>query len=104
MPSAECSVWPPNHEMQRVAVVTATDALSGVADGGLSVTAAGGDPGDVAVTPDGAGGFEVWLRAERRGNERHGRVYTIEASAADRAGNLTTATTTCVVPHDQGAE
>jgi hypothetical protein len=43
----------------------------------------------------------VYLRAERRGNEPH-RVYTITATATDRAGNARTATATCVVPHDQG--
>ena len=53
-------------------------------------------------TPDGAGGFAVWLRAERRGNERNGRVYTIDATATDRAGNVQTATTTCVVPARPG--
>src|SRR5437773_1201562 len=71
LPSADCSLWPPNHEMQRVAVVTASDALSGVAPGALRVTATNSDPSspaDVLVEADGAGGFAVYLRAERRGN------------------------------------
>ena len=74
----DCVIWPPNHEMVQVAVVGAADALSGVPDGGLSVSAASSDPQnpnepDVAVTPDGNGGFAVALRAERRGNG-HGRT------------------------------
>jgi phosphodiester glycosidase len=102
--SGDCVLWPPNHEMQQVAVVTASDALSGVALGGLQLTATSSDPSspdDAQVTPDGAGGFVVYLRAERRGNGDD-RVYTITASATDRADNARTATATCVVPHDQG--
>jgi hypothetical protein len=101
---ADCSLWPPNHEMRQVAVVTASDALSGVAPGALQVTARSSGPSsadDVLVAPDGAGGFVVYLRAERRGNEGD-RVYTITATATDRAGNARTVTATCVVPHDQG--
>jgi len=104
LPSGDCVLWPPDHEMRPVAVVTASDALSGIAAGGLQVTAAGSSPSspdDVLVTPDGAGGFVVSLRAERRGNEPK-RVYTITATATDRADNARTATVTCVVPHDQG--
>ena len=104
LPSPDCSIWPPNHEMRQVAVVSASDALSGVAPGTLQVTATSSDPSnpdDILVAPDGAGGFAVWLRAERRGNGQ-GRVYAINATAKDRAGNEQTATTTCVVPHDQG--
>jgi hypothetical protein len=104
MPAAGCSLWPPNHEMRQAAVVTASDALSGVAPGALQVTATSSDPSspdDVLVTPDGAGGFVVYLRAERRGNGPD-RIYTISATATDRADNTRTVTVTCVVPHDQG--
>ena len=31
LPVGGCSLWPPNHEMRQVAVVSAADALSGVA-------------------------------------------------------------------------
>ena len=104
--AAGCRLWPPNHEMRQVAVVTASDALSGVAEGALQVTATSSEPSnpsdpDVLVAPDGAGGIVVYLRAERRGNGS-GRVYTITATATDRADNVRTATATCVVPHDQG--
>jgi len=104
LPAADCRLWPPNHKMRQVAVVTASDALSGVAPGALQVTATSSDPSspdDVLVAPDGAGGFVVYLRAEGRGNGPD-RVYTITATATDRADNARTATATCVVPHDQG--
>jgi hypothetical protein len=104
LPAADCSLWPPNHEMRQVAVVTASDALSGVAPGALQVSATSSNPSnpdDVLVQADGAGGFVVYLRAERRGNGPD-RRYTITATATDRADNTRTVTATCVVPHDQG--
>lgn len=39
-------------------------------------------------------------RAERSGTGS-GRVYTLRAQAADRAGNMASASATCAVPHDQ---
>jgi hypothetical protein len=106
LPAADCSLWPPNHEMQRVAVVGASDALSGVAAGSLQVTATSSEPSDpgetdVVVTPDGSRGFAVDLRAERRGSGK-GRRYTITATAKDLADNVQTVSATCTVPHDQG--
>jgi hypothetical protein len=61
LPSADCSLWPPNHKMRQVAVVTAKDALSGVAAGALQVTAASSEPSD----PD-----DVLVDAGRRGGIR----------------------------------
>ncbi len=103
LPVRGCSLWPPNQEMQRVAVVSATDALSGVAS--LHVAATSNEPSDpshpdVVVGPDGSGGFVVELRAERLGSGS-GRVYTLTATARDLADNVQTVTATCVVPHDQ---
>jgi hypothetical protein len=100
-----CSLWPPNHKLVRVATVTATDALSGLA-GPLTITVTSDEPelgtgdGDVApdaVVDDGA----VSVRAERAGHG-DGRTYTITARQADQAGNVATATATCVVKHDRG--
>ncbi len=103
LPASGCSLWPPNHRMQQVAVVTAEDALSGVAS--LEVAATSSEPQvsaepDVMVTPDGSGGYVVALRAERQGPGR-GRVYTLTATAKDLADNVRTATATCLVPHDR---
>jgi hypothetical protein len=103
LPANDCTLWPPNHKMHQVAVVTAADAVSGLAS--FEVTATSNEPSDPAdpdfvVSPDGSGGFTVTLRAERSGGG-HGRVYTTTATAVDLAGNVRTMTATCVVPHDQ---
>ena len=42
------------------------------------------------------------LQASRRGHDRDGRTYTLEAVVTDRACNVTTLTTSVVVAHDQG--
>jgi hypothetical protein len=106
MPSAGCSIWPPNKKMVQVATINAGDALSGIATGSLRVSASSNEPSnpanpDVAVIPNGSGGFIVQLRADRLGAGT-GRTYTVNASAADLAGNTVNATSTCTVPHDQG--
>ena len=89
--------------MKQVAVVGAKDAVSGLAS--VEVTVTSNEPSDprdsdYAVTPDGSGGFAVWLRAERFGGGS-GRIYTIAAKAKDLADNVTTASATCTVPHDR---
>jgi hypothetical protein len=105
LPAGECLLWPPDNRLQRVAVVAAEDAISGVAS--LNVTAASSEPAvgqvDTIVTPDGAGGYLVELRAQRLGSGG-GRVYTVSATAKDLAGNVTTITTRCTVAHDQGVK
>ena len=103
MPGAGCSLWPPNHKMKPVAVVSAKDALSGLAS--LEVTVTSNEPSDPhdpdwVVAPDGSGGLAVSLRAERLGSGP-GRVYTLTATAKDLADNVSTATATCTVAHDQ---
>ena len=103
LPASGCSLWPPNNQMKQVAVVKATDALSGLGTLKVSVTSnEPSDPGppDFTVTPRGPGEFAVSLRAERLGSGS-GRIYTITAKAKDLADNVTTTTATCTVPHDQ---
>jgi hypothetical protein len=104
LPGGNCLLWPPNNKMRQVAVVSAGDALSGVAT--LQVTATSNEPSDPAdpdavVKPDGSGGFVVELRADRLGSGS-GRVYTLTATSTDLADNVRTVTATCTVPHDQG--
>ncbi len=104
LPASDCTLWPPNHDMVRVAVVRAVDVLSGLAS--LDVTATSSQPSDpsdpdVVIKSDGGGGFAVWLRAERSGKDG-ARTYTITATAKDLADNATTLRATCVVPHDRG--
>jgi hypothetical protein len=91
LPAAGCRLWPPNHRYVEIADVRATDALSGLAD--LDVDASSSDGGflDVIVV-----GGHVLARAElgHRGAER---IYTVEATATDEAGNTASDTGTCTV-------
>ena len=104
LPAADCSLWPPNHEMRRVAILSASDALSGVAPGSLHVKVSSNEPSDPSdpdfiVIPDG-GALVVELRADRQASGS-GRLYTLTATAKDLADNERTVTATCTVPHDQ---
>jgi hypothetical protein len=105
LPAPGCLIWPPNHKLVEVGDVTADDALSGVADGSLTITGQSDQPSElnspmIVVEPDGGGGFVVELQADRLGNDGS-RTYTLTATATDRAGNVTTLGASCTVPHDQ---
>ena len=105
MPAAGCSLWPPNHRLVQVGVISASDALSGLLPGSFTVAATSSEPIDpndpaVVITTNGSGGYVVQLQAERLASG-NGRVYTLNANARDLAGNSTTATWVCAVPHDQ---
>jgi probable HAF family extracellular repeat protein len=105
MPSAGCVLWPPNHRLVQVAVITATDAETGIAPGSFAIDVVSNEPvnprePDVVITPGGDGALVVQLRAERVGGGK-GRIYTLTATAADLAGNPVTSTATCRVPHDR---
>ena len=105
LPSEGCTLWPPNHKLQRVAVVRASDAVSGIARGSFRVKVTSDepiDPVDVVVTEDGSGGLIVELRAARPGGSKPGRVYYLTATAQDLAGNEVTGTASCIAPHDMG--
>jgi Phosphodiester glycosidase len=99
-----CTIWPPNHKLVQVGVVTAADALSGLAAGSLTVTGESNEPIEVndpaiVVQPNGSGGFVVELQADRLGNGA-GRIYTLTATATDLAGNVAASTARCTVPRD----
>jgi len=103
MPEAGTTLWPRNGKLVQVAVISASDVENGVAS--FDVTATSSERSD-PVNPDiiitGTGiAPRVNLRAERLGTGP-GRVYTITATATDGAGNQANATTTVIVPHDQG--
>jgi hypothetical protein len=109
MPATGCSLWPPNRKLVQVATIKATDTLSGLVPGSLTVTGTSNEPSsdpndpEIVITPNRSGGFTVQLQAERLGSG-NGRIYTINATAMDNAGNSASATATCTVPHDQGAK
>ena len=100
---ASCTIWPPDHRLVHVALIKASDNLSGVA-GPLSIAVTSNEPeaglGDGDLAPDIViSGGDLKVRAERSGRGA-GRVYAISATAADVAGNIATTTATCSVPHD----
>jgi hypothetical protein len=98
LPAATCSIWPPNKRLTRIAAVGATDDVSGTAPGSLSIKVNSNEPlapSDISIADN-----IVRVSADRLGSG-NGRIYTVIVQAADMAGNTTTATGTCSVPHDQ---
>jgi hypothetical protein len=104
LPSAgKCKLWPPDHELVKVATVSARDTLSPIAANSFFVTITSNEPPDpnrpdILITQNDSG-FAVQLRAEHSGNVSD-RRYDFIAKARDQAGNETTATGVCIVPHD----
>lgn len=103
------TLWPPNGKSEPVTVSgTITDSGSGVNPSTLAcnvVDEYGLVQPPCSLGPLGAGGaysFKVSLVASRNGNDKNGRSYTISVSASDYAGNSASASTTVIVPHDQG--
>lgn len=102
------TLWPPNHKMVTVNVsavvkdacgettweilsVKSSQPANGKGDGNTDV--------DFKILDD----HSVSLRAERAGNDKEGRIYTITLRATDEAGNKSALkTVTVTVPHDQG--
>ena len=107
MPASGCALWPPNNQMVQVATITAADALTGLAPGSFQLTGSSNEPSDpskpdVVITSNGSGGYVIKLRARRLGSGT-GRIYTLNATATDLAGNTVTSTATCSVPRDASA-
>lgn len=100
------SLWPPNHRLVPIAVaVEVRDDVDPNPTAKLeSITCDDGcDPAlDIVGADYEADDRQFALRAERKGTSAAGRTYTITYFAEDAAGNKTTASTTVVVPHDQG--
>jgi probable HAF family extracellular repeat protein len=94
LPMPGCVIWPPDKRLVQF-TVSGSDALSGLSSLAVSATSSEPiSPGDIVIN-----GGSVQLRANR--NSDLGRVYTVNATASDIAGNITTASGTCTVPHDQ---
>jgi len=96
-------LWPPNHSMRTVTVTievaddqdpSPTCQIAGVS----SNEPVGATDPDWIVTP---GSLTLQLRAEREGGG-DGRVYAIDVECTDETGNIATAFTRVIVPHDQG--
>jgi PKD repeat protein len=98
MPAVGCSIWPPDRKLVQIATVTASDATSGLVPSSLVLNVTSNEPinSEDIVISNGV----VKVTADRNGNG-NGRIYSVKAQASDLAGNLTVATATCTVPHDQ---
>ena len=100
------SLWPAKHQMMAVTInAAATDGMSAPVCTITSVTSSEPDnglgDGDTANDIDITGPSSVNLRAERAGSGP-GRVYTINVSCTDAAGNTATGSTTVSVPKSNG--
>ncbi len=96
-------VWPPNGKMITIAAtVSAKDDYDGEPEIKLeSITAnepLGAD--DIADAQFGTDDRQFQLKADRLGEDREGRVYTVTYSATDATGNKSTASATVTVSHD----
>ena len=102
MPEAGCTLARPHDDWRYVATVTSADGVSGVVPGTFRVTATSSDGSkrhdlDIIILPSPWGAYYVFLKAENP-DRREDRVYTLTATATDRADNVTTVTATCTVP------
>ncbi len=117
------TLWPPNHHYRAFTLADCVADVASPCGGVIDVNAAGrilsiysDEPEDAKGTGDGAtlddivilGSTSFLLRAERAGGARgrgyqpgNGRVYGVEFTVSDVAGNTSTATCKFGVPHDQ---
>ena len=100
-------IWPPNGQMVTVSIDgSGTDAVSGLGSVSYVVTDEYGAPLNIptrTLTGTSASWAEALaLEARREGNDKNGRTYVVVATLKDAAGHTATATTTILVPHDQG--
>jgi len=99
------TLWPPNKKLVVITMAVTAGDDSGTAPTItlVSITCDDAcDPAqDIAEAAFGTDDRAFKLRADRKGGGS-GRTYTITYEATDTAGNKATATTTVVVPHDQG--
>ena len=92
-------LWPPNHKMVNVLIGgSLADGGSGIASTTITVTDEYGSCNTTMIV-SGLGGT-IPLESWRDGTDMDGRLYTITAVVADKAGNRSTGTTTVLVPHD----
>ncbi|MGA1864942.1 MAG: HYR domain-containing protein [bacterium] len=102
------NLWPPNHEMVPVAVTCVCEDICDISPVSMIISVVSNQPingtGDGDTSPDWIikGDLSVDLRAERSGNDKQGRIYTITVECTDFSGNSSRAAVNVIVPHDQG--
>lgn len=90
------SIWPPNGKMVDVKI-TGNSSDSHLKTTTFHIK----DEYNQIQPPLSYFGQTIQLEAKRNGDDADGRVYAIQATAEDLAGNTTKAITTILVPHDQ---
>ncbi|HVE85611.1 MAG TPA: immunoglobulin-like domain-containing protein [Myxococcales bacterium] len=112
-PVPDVQMWPPNHQMQSfnlsdcAAVVDSCTGATSINGLGVISSISSDEPEDADGVGDGqtsgdiviTGSSSFQLRAERDGRG-NGRVYGVNYSVTDAAGNVTKATCYISVPHD----
>jgi hypothetical protein len=98
-------IWPPNHKMVPVTVLTDASAACGppvckIVE--IKSDEPSNGPGDGNTSPDAriVADLTAEIRAERTGGSL-GRTYTITVECTDTAGNATRKDTQVFVPHDR---
>jgi hypothetical protein len=100
-------LWPPNKKMRPIRLnLAVTNDCGAVTSRIVSVTSSEPIRGTSAFdrSPDwiiGTNGLSLQLRAERAGNNRAGRTYTITVEVMDAAGSTAQRTVDVTVPHDR---
>jgi hypothetical protein len=98
------ALWPPNKRMIPVVVTAAAfDNCSPPLCRITRVTSNEPSNSNALATGDAVitGNLSLDLRADRNA-DGNGRVYTITVQCTDASGNVSSKTTTVLVPHDQG--
>ena len=98
-------LFPPNHKLVPVTItVNATGSFVSCVILGVRSNQPINGTGDGNTSPDWiiTGDLTLLLRAERAGNIKTDRVYTITVLCADSFGNTARKDVTVTVPHDQG--
>jgi hypothetical protein len=107
-------LWPPNHRYVSFSLESCIESITDQCDGTISAGSAqisrvtSDEPDDVGGGGDGntendmviTGATTVDLRAERQGGG-DGRVYEVQFTVQDAAGNVTRGSCPVQVPHDQ---
>lgn len=95
---SQASLWPPNKKMTAISVAAAATDLvtTSPACRISSVTSNEPGAGEWSIT----GALTLQLQADRLGTGS-GRIYTINVTCTDDAGNASSRSTTVSVPHDQ---
>lgn len=95
-------IWPPNGQMTQVSItINVSDETDPAPDVRLiSVTCNECAANDITGAMTGTDDRSFFVRAERLGKGKEGRVYTATYQATDSSGNAATAAVTVTIPHD----